>query len=75
MDMAANQEPTPVLNVWAIAGEVGLIIALPLVILVLVGIKADKYFGTTPLFIILGMLLAFMLSTISIARKVKRINL
>jgi F0F1-type ATP synthase assembly protein I len=69
-----DQKPTPVLNVWAIAGEVGFLIAIPLVVLVLLGIKLDKYFATTPLFIIVGMLLAFVISTISIARKVKQIK-
>jgi F0F1-type ATP synthase assembly protein I len=62
-------------NVWALAGEVGFIIALPLVILVLVGVKLDTYLGTTPLFIILGMILAGVASTISITRRVKRLKL
>ena len=61
------------MNVWAIAGEVGFIIAIPLVVLVLLGIKADRYFGTTPLFIIIGMVLSGVVSSISITRKVKQL--
>lgn len=71
-----TSRPTPrLLNVWAIAGEVGFIIALPLVVLVLLGIKLDKALGTTPLFIIGGMVLAMVVSTVAIARKVKRLTL
>jgi F0F1-type ATP synthase assembly protein I len=69
-----KQKPQPHLNVWALAGELGFIIALPLVLLVLLGVKADAYFGTTPLFIIAGMILSAVASTISIARKVKRLT-
>lgn len=69
-----NKKPEPLLNVWALAGEIGFILAVPLVILVFLGVKVDAYFSTTPLFIILGMLLSGVASTISIARKVKRLN-
>ncbi len=64
----------PLINVWSLASELGLIIALPLVVLVLIGIKLDKYFNTLPLFIILGMLLSFAVSAVSIARKIRRLK-
>ncbi len=70
----AEKNIPPVLNVWAIAGEIGFIIAIPLIALVLLGIKLDKTFGTTPLFIIFGMLLAALVSIISITKKVKKLN-
>lgn len=69
-----NTPKTPLLNVWGLAGELGLIIAIPLVILVLVGIKIDKTLGTTPLFIIAGIVLSFIASSVSIARKIKKIS-
>ncbi len=62
------------INVWATAGEIGVLIALPLVVLVLLGIKLDRYLGTMPLFIICGMILAMVISTIAIARKVRRLG-
>lgn len=70
-----SDRSTSALNVWALAGDVGFVIAVPLVVLVLLGIKLDKYLGTMPLFIILGMLLAGVISTLSIARKVKRLEI
>jgi F0F1-type ATP synthase assembly protein I len=62
------------INVWALAGELGFLIALPLVALVLVGIKMDTYFGTMPLFIICALPLSMLLSGIAIARKIKRLT-
>ena len=63
-----------VINVWGIAGEIGLIIAVPLVILLLIGIKLDKTLGTTPLFIVISMVLSLVASTLAIARKIRRID-
>jgi F0F1-type ATP synthase assembly protein I len=65
----------PLINVWGLAGEIGFILALPLVILVMLGVKADTYFGTTPLFIIVGMLVSMIISAIAITRKVRRLKL
>lgn len=59
------------LNVWALAGELGMIITLPLVILILLGIKIDRLLGTTPLCIIIAMLLSFVISSVAVWRKVK----
>lgn len=64
----------PALNVWAIASELGFIIAIPLVLLILVAVKTDRYFSTTPLFIILAILIAPVISGIAIWRKIKTIN-
>lgn len=76
MQTSPNQKPKPVpaLNVWAIASELGFIIAIPLVLLILGGVKADRYFNTTPLFIIIAILIAPVISGIAIWRKIKTIN-
>ena len=55
-------------------GEVGLIIALPLVFFVLIGIKIDQIFKTTPLFIIVSMFFAIFLSTMALKKKIKGLN-
>lgn len=68
------QPSPPVLNLWALSGEIGIILALPLVVLIIAGVKLDKYLGTTPLFIILAMIVSAVSSTILIARKIKRMN-
>lgn len=61
-------------NVWALAGEIGLLLALPLVILVPLAVKADHSLGTLPLFVIGSLVLALVISTIAVARKVKRVK-
>lgn len=69
-----NPSVAQTINVWSTAGEVGLLIALPLVLLILLGIKLDKKLGTTPLFIIVAMISSMVLSTIAIARKIRQLN-
>lgn len=63
-----------IINVWAIAGEIGLIIALPLVFLILIGVKVDRLLNTTPLFIIVALIFSMVISTITIVRKVKQVT-
>lgn len=62
------------LNLWVLSGELGLLIALPLIALVLVGIKLDRWLDTMPLFIIAGMLLAAVVSAVAVARKIKQVT-
>ncbi len=58
----------------SLSGELGLIIAIPLVVLVLIGIKLDRVFSTFPLFTVIGMLLSLTVSSLVIARKIKEAN-
>lgn len=71
--MVTNDQP-PVLNLWALSGELGLLIAVPLVFFVIVGVKIDKWLNTLPLFIIIGMVLAGVVSAVAVARKIKRVT-
>ncbi len=64
----------PAVRVWAMAGEVGLLIVLPLLPLLLAGIRLDRFAGTTPLFIILGLLASLTVSALAIARKIRRLQ-
>ncbi len=64
-------------NLWAavsLAWELGYLIALPIVILGLGGAWLDKKIGTTPAFILIGILLALIVSGVGVYRKVKSIN-
>jgi F0F1-type ATP synthase assembly protein I len=61
-------------NMWALAGELGFLIALPLAITAVIGVKVDRWLGTTPLFIILGMLLAAVISALAVRRKIKQVS-
>ncbi|KKQ70433.1 MAG: hypothetical protein UT33_C0015G0040 [Candidatus Peregrinibacteria bacterium GW2011_GWC2_39_14] len=63
-------------NVFAslsLAWELGYTIALPIAILGFGGAYADKRLGTVPLFILIGIALAIIISGIGIYRKVKNI--
>lgn len=62
------------LNVWALAGEIGFLLSLPLVILVPLAVKLDRALGTLPLFIIGSLLLSMIISTIAVTRKIRRIK-
>lgn len=66
--------PAPVIRVWVLAGELGLLIVIPLLVLLLVGIRLDKAVGTKPLFIIVSMILSFIISAIAIARKIRKVQ-
>lgn len=59
-------------NMWALAGEIGLLLALPLVILVPLAVKIDRALSTLPLFILGSLILSLVISTLAVARKVKR---
>ena len=62
------------INFWLLSGEMGLLIAVPLVVFVLLGIKVDRWLNTLPLFVIVGMVLAGAVSTVAVMRKVKRVT-
>lgn len=62
------------MNLWVLSGELGLLIALPLVFLVVVGVKLDKWLGTLPLFIIVGVALAAVISGVAVWRKIKQVT-
>ncbi len=46
--------------------ELGLIIAVPLIIFLLLGIFLDRKFGTLPLFLILGLLLNMVVTVMGV---------
>ena len=73
--MSEPNKTVKAVNVWALAGEIGLLLALPLVILVPLAVKLDKAVGTVPLFIIGSLILSMIISTMAVARKVRRITL
>lgn len=69
-----DSRPAPVIRVWALAGEVGLLIVIPLLIFLFIGIRLDRAAGTEPLFIIVSLILSFIVSTVAIWRKIKKIQ-
>ncbi len=68
----ATPPPTFDVNLAALSGEIGLKLALPLVILMVIGIKLDRTLHTTPLLMFLAVALALTSSVIMIGRMVQR---
>jgi F0F1-type ATP synthase assembly protein I len=56
-----------------LAWELGYTIAVPLVVLALLGRLADKQFGTSPWLLLVGILLSIVASTMLVLRKTKAI--
>jgi len=63
--------PTTRAELIAFAFDVGMAVAVPLVVLALGGRYIDKTFGTSPLFLILGLLLSIISTGIIIWKKTK----
>ena len=64
------------LSVWAvlgIAGELGYMIAIPLIACALGGRFLDKRLGTSPAFLLIGIFSAMAASGIAVYRKIKKI--
>jgi F0F1-type ATP synthase assembly protein I len=74
----APQQPKPPSSLFLslrLAWNLGFIIALPVVIFGFGGAYLDKYLKTSPLFVLIGFVLAVLISGIGVYRKVKEIGL
>ena len=60
-------------SAWGLAWELGFQIAIPLVVFALLGRLADKYFGTSPWLLLLGVIIAASSSSYLVYRKVAKI--
>lgn len=54
--------------------ELGYMIAIPIVVLGFGGAFLDKKYGTSPLFILLGIVISVTISSISVYKKVKSLT-
>ena len=82
--MMAATFPTPApkkqesFNIWALIGfasEVGFIIAIPAFLFGFGGAYLDRAFGTSPLFVILGLALALAASFLALWHRIKDFRL
>lgn len=73
---APNPKPSvaQTLLAFSLAGQLGLMIALPIVVLALAGRWADVRFGTSPLGILGGALCAAVISGVWVYRSVDRLR-
>lgn len=70
-----NKKSSPPFSALSLALKLGYIIAIPAVIFVLLGRLGDTYFGTSPLLLILGLLLALTASSLAVFQEIRKINL
>lgn len=66
------KEKRALLSIWAVAGQVGFAIAVPIVGLTLLGIYADRMFSTTPLFIIIGIIVSIPVAILVVRNLIRR---
>src|SRR5690349_4677540 len=67
-------KPTANLNMVSLVTEMGFIISLPLLVLVFIGIKIDRYFHTSPICLLIGIITAAIISSLAIGKKIKQLN-
>ncbi len=70
MMLSGKRSDNTMWRMIGVAWELGYLIALPLVGLALLGKFVDRLLGTSPLFLLIGILAAIVLSTIIVVRKV-----
>jgi len=59
--------------VFGVAGQIGYIIAIPAVVFVMGGTWLDSYFGTKPLFTLIGIPVALIASGLAVWRLIKQL--
>ena len=57
----------------SLAFDMGFMIAIPIVVLTLGGKLVDNYFSTSPLFLLIGVLISTVVSTYLVFKKVKNL--
>lgn len=67
---AKKSEQSAMWMALQVAYELGYLIALPIVILGIGGAWMDKKFATSPLFILIGITLSFIITSIGVFRKI-----
>ena len=70
----SQEEPPSFWSAVNLAWELGYLIALPAFAFGFGGAYVDKYYGTSPFGVVIGLLLAMVLSGVGVWRKVKEIR-
>lgn len=60
-------------SAWQLAWELGYTIAIPIVLLALLGRWGDRMLGTSPWLLLLGVLFSVIVSSVIVYRKVSKI--
>lgn len=68
-----NEEQNPTKAAFSVMLDVGYIIAVPLIVFLLIGRGIDTKFGTSPLFLLVGMGCAAISSTVYLRKKLSHL--
>lgn len=71
--MTKNNEKYDTWSALGLAWQLGYTIAIPLVVFALVGRFVDKYFNTSPIFLLLGIFISIIASSWMIYKKVAKL--
>lgn len=69
---ADSDSPKAFFHPLAFAWELGYTIAVPIVVLALGGKFLDRYFGTGPILLLVGIFISILLTSFLVYRKAKR---
>lgn len=69
-----ERSPVTALGLAVAFGEVGFVIALPLVVFLVIGVRLDRHFDTAPLFILTSLVVALAASVLGVVRIIRRIQ-
>ncbi len=73
-NLESNKEKSIFWQAVSLAFQLGYTITIPLVILALVGRFLDKRFNSSPLFLLIGIVLSMIISSVALFVKMKRIT-
>jgi F0F1-type ATP synthase assembly protein I len=69
----AKQSDASMWKALSLVGEIGYLIAIPAVVFGFTGGYLDKHYGTSPILVLVGLLLALLLSGYAVYRRVKAV--
>ncbi len=72
-DIKLTPESSKKIKVWSLAFQIGYTIAIPIIVFALIGRFADKYLNTSPIFLLLGILISIFVSSFIVYKKVGEI--
>lgn len=70
-ESTSAQYTTP-LALLRLVTELGFIISLPLLVMVVIGVRLDRWLEKSPLFLLIGIFIAALFSTLLVVQKVKK---
>ena len=74
MPQKKSVNDSSVFTALSLAWELGYLIAIPLIIFALVGRWLDKIYHTSPLFLLIGLFVAFVITSIFVYQKTTKLT-